>query len=259
MSNTLTRVIVGIIAIPIFLFTIYQGGIYFFILSLLISGIALWEFYSMFQLKGYNVFKFTMIGVSLCSMILYYFNGIPVYYFFILIVFLSIVFEILRGKGLNPFNVFISLFGFSYIALPFMFMNVIVNTPGFNYLIFIIILVWVCDTFAYFGGKMFGKHQLSSISPKKTIEGSVIGFIFTIIFALIFYFAAPEVTLMRALIIGILVGIFSQVGDLFESLLKRYCGVKDSSHIIPGHGGVLDRFDSLIFIIPIIYLYVNLL
>jgi phosphatidate cytidylyltransferase len=213
----------------------------------------------MFQLKGFNIFKFTMIGISLCSMILYYFNGIPVYYFFILIVFLSIVFEILRGKELNPIDVFISVFGFVYIALPFMLMNVIVNSPGFNYLIFIIVLVWVCDTFAYFGGKMFGKHQLSVISPKKTIEGSVIGFIFTVIFSLIFYFAVPEMTLINSLVIGAIVGIFSQIGDLFESLLKRYCGVKDSSHIIPGHGGVLDRFDSLIFIIPIIYLYVNLL
>lgn len=260
MSNTAKRIIVGIIGIPIFLFLIYSGGIYFFILSLIVAGIALWEFYSLFEQKNFHVFKFTMIGISLCCMILYYYNNFPLYYYFIIVVLLSVIFEIVSYKEKNPVNVFVSVFGFAYVIFPFMLMNVLVNTPGFNYLIYIIVLVWVCDTFAYFGGKFFGKNQLSVISPKKTREGSIIGFVFTVIASLIFYYFYPQyLTLTDAIMLGAITGVFSQIGDLFESLLKRYCNIKDSSHIIPGHGGVLDRFDSLIFIVPLIYLYINLI
>ena len=113
---------------------------------------------------------------------------------------------------------------------------------------------------AYFGGRKFGKHKLSSVSPNKTREGSVTGFIFTVIISLVLHFIFPnEITIYTAVIIGILTGIFSQIGDLFESMIKRYCGVKDSSNLIPGHGGILDRFDSLIFVVPVIFIYLSLI
>jgi phosphatidate cytidylyltransferase len=214
----------------------------------------------MFELKGFYTFKFILIGISLCSMILYYFNHLSVYFILVVFLFLPVIFEIFRKSEPNPVNVFLSFFGFIYITFPFMLMNTIANISGFNYLIYIIVLVWVCDTFAYFGGKYFGKNQLTTISPKKTIEGSISGFIFTIIASILFYYFSPQAfTLTDALILGAIIGIFSQVGDIFKSMLKRYCGIKDSSNIIPGHGGVLDRFDSLIFITPVIYLYINLL
>lgn len=286
MSNTITRVIVGIIAIPILLWIIYDGGIYFFALTFIISAIALWEFYSMFQSKGFNLFKYTSIALSLLLFLLYIFNfhylffdheESPVIFFAMSIVLLLIpliVLEIFRKKEPSPMNIFISFMGFVYIVFPFLLMQQMVykdsKNPNtnftinigdleLNYLIYIVILVWACDTFAYFGGKMFGKHQLSKISPKKTIEGSVIGFVFTVAISIIFHSVAPGyITIVDGLVIGMLVGFFAQAGDLFESLLKRYCGIKDSSHIIPGHGGVFDRFDSLIFVTPIIYLYCNI-
>ncbi|HTY10901.1 MAG TPA: phosphatidate cytidylyltransferase [Bacteroidota bacterium] len=119
--------------------------------------------------------------------------------------------------------------------------------------------IWICDTAAYFGGLATGKHKLFvRVSPNKTWEGSAWGFfgaVGTMIVAQRFYL--PYLHLHQALIIGGVVGVFGQIGDLVESLFKRDAGVKDSSNMIPGHGGVFDRFDSLIFVSPILYLYLR--
>jgi phosphatidate cytidylyltransferase len=121
-------------------------------------------------------------------------------------------------------------------------------------------MIWVSDTFAFFGGKTFGRHKLAErISPKKTWEGSIIGFAFTIITGIVIWkFFIPDIGLVNIIAIGIIVGVFSQLGDLFESYLKRSVQVKDSSHIIPGHGGFLDRFDSVLFAVPALYIYLYL-
>ena len=117
--------------------------------------------------------------------------------------------------------------------------------------------IWVCDSAAYFIGSALGKHKLfPRVSPKKSWEGAIAGFIFAVVTLI----AARELlldilSLTDAVIIGILIGIFGQLGDLVESLLKRDAGVKDSSSIIPGHGGIFDRFDSILFTVPIVYLY----
>ncbi|MBW7887653.1 MAG: phosphatidate cytidylyltransferase [Bacteroidetes bacterium] len=119
--------------------------------------------------------------------------------------------------------------------------------------------IWICDTAAYFGGLSMGKHKLfPRVSPKKSWEGAIWGFfgaVATMIVAQKFFL--PYLAFHQAVIMGILIGVFGQLGDLVESLFKRDAGVKDSSAIIPGHGGVLDRFDSLIFVSPILYLYID--
>lgn len=119
--------------------------------------------------------------------------------------------------------------------------------------------IWICDTAAYFGGVATGRHKLFvRVSPNKTWEGAVWGFfgaIATMIAAQKFYL--PYLQFHQALTIGIIIGLCGQIGDLVESLFKRDAGVKDSSTLIPGHGGVFDRFDSLIFVSPILYLYLN--
>jgi phosphatidate cytidylyltransferase len=122
------------------------------------------------------------------------------------------------------------------------------------------ILVWVSDSFAFFGGKLFGRHKLAErISPKKTWEGSIIGFVVTIIAGVVLWnLVYPQISLIHFLAVTIIVGVFAQIGDLFESHLKRSVEVKDSSNIIPGHGGVLDRFDSLLFSVPALYIYLYL-
>ena len=113
------------------------------------------------------------------------------------------------------------------------------------------------DTAAYAGGRMFGKKQLSSISPKKTWEGAIAGFIAAIASVLLLrVFLKDTVPVPMALGIGLLIGIVAQMSDLAESMIKRAVGVKDSSNLLPGHGGILDRFDSYIFLAPAIYYFV---
>lgn len=122
---------------------------------------------------------------------------------------------------------------------------------------FIIVLtaVFMCDSMAYFTGMLFGKHKLTSISPKKTIEGSIGGLVSSIIIMTLglHFFGSDKVPTYLGPVLGIAIGVSAQVGDLAMSLIKRYFHVKDSSNLIPGHGGILDRFDSLFFAAPVIH------
>lgn len=150
-----------------------------------------------------------------------------------------------------------------YIVVPF---TLIVQIPflnaSFNYVNTIIlgvfILIWTNDTFAFLVGKNFGKRKLfERISPNKTIEGFLGGMVFTFIVS---YFLAQEfisLTLMQWIVIAGIVSIFGVLGDLIESMFKRQAKVKDSSNFIPGHGGFLDRFDSVIFAAPFIFIYLQ--
>jgi phosphatidate cytidylyltransferase len=134
-----------------------------------------------------------------------------------------------------------------------------INRWGGFTVIAILASIWMCDTAAYFGGSMFGKRRLfERVSPNKTWEGAVFGFVFSVLTMI----AAKMLVLgylayQHAIVLGVVIGIFGQLGDLIESRFKRDAGVKDSSHLIPGHGGLYDRFDSLVYISPIVYLYID--
>lgn len=123
----------------------------------------------------------------------------------------------------------------------------------------VMISIWICDTAAYFVGLSFGRHKLfPRVSPAKSWEGAIAGLIGAIATMLIAKsFVLAYLTVWDALVLGSIVGIFGQMGDLAESRLKRDAGVKDSSNLLPGHGGIYDRFDSLIFISPLVYIYID--
>ncbi|MBI5402184.1 MAG: phosphatidate cytidylyltransferase [Ignavibacteriae bacterium] len=253
MSNNMKRILVGIIGIPLFLFLIYMGGYYFYGLSLVIQTICIWEFLKMFENREIKSLKILTIIISIAVFILLE----QKFFFGMALLLLPVIFESFREKNRNPLNPIVSVFSIIYITIPLVFLNEMEK----NYLMVfdIFVMIWACDTFAYFGGKLYGKHKLTSISPKKTIEGSLTGLAFTVIASLGFYYAGSNLfNLIDTILIGLITGVFSQIGDNFESLLKRYTDVKDSSNIIPGHGGLLDRFDSLIFVVPIIYTYLNI-
>ncbi len=152
---------------------------------------------------------------------------------------------------------------FGYVIFPFILTNYVVMGEGNKYkekiLISILILIWTNDTFAYLVGKNFGKNKLfPSVSPKKTIEGFTGGIVFTIICGVLlahFYIEIKPNNLYIWIVIATIVSIFSTLGDLIESKLKRVAGIKDTGNIMPGHGGILDRLDSIIFVIPFINLY----
>lgn len=142
-------------------------------------------------------------------------------------------------------------------ACPILFNH---KVPGYTMLILLMMCCFGCDIFAYFTGTLFGKHKLCpEISPKKTIEGAVGGLLGSIICAFIFQFIisptflATDLGLPFVITAGLFCGIFAQLGDLSASLVKRVCNIKDFGDIIPGHGGILDRLDSIIFCIPVLY------
>lgn len=156
---------------------------------------------------------------------------------------------------------------FTFDDAGFLLLSSIYIGMGFNYLIetrdadltyilFALFIVWATDTGAYLFGRSFGKHKLwPQISPKKTIEGSIGGVVLACVVAFIFHLVEPlEHSLIVVLLVTVLISIAGQIGDLVESAFKRHYAVKDSGKILPGHGGVLDRFDSLIFILPILHL-----
>jgi phosphatidate cytidylyltransferase len=118
--------------------------------------------------------------------------------------------------------------------------------------------IWICDSAAYFAGSAWGRNKLlPRVSPNKTWEGAVAGLVFAVLTFVAATVVLPYLTVAQAIICGLIVGVFGQVGDLFESLLKRDAGLKDSSALIPGHGGALDRFDSLIFASPLVFFYLD--
>ncbi len=150
------------------------------------------------------------------------------------------------------------VFGLFYIAAPFALALMLRSQAnGAWALMYLLILIWVADTAAYFGGKALGRHKLApSISPGKTVEGTVISLAATVAVAF-FLFRAwfPGFAEAHGLLLGIIVNVSGQLGDLAESALKRSAGVKDSSTLLPGHGGMLDRLDSLLFGAPVLYYY----
>ena len=152
------------------------------------------------------------------------------------------------------------IFTVIYVALPFSFALGLPKFSSFddnfsNEVFFLFVLIWSSDTFAYLVGKFFGKHKMApKISPKKTWEGYIGGVVLTLVLS---YFVQQSQPQLRGnwMVVGFLVAAFAPLGDLVESQLKRTFGVKDSGNIIPGHGGVLDRLDSFIICVPVVYLY----
>ena len=165
------------------------------------------------------------------------------------------IFLYLAGSALFEYfqPTFISLWKWPFPSAGIMGVN-----GGF---LITLLAIFMNDIAAYFVGSLFGKHQLSSISPKKTIEGSIGGLVFSILVMTIGIAlgGSSDTPLYFGIILGIVVGVFGQVGDLTVSLMKRYFDVKDSSNLIPGHGGILDRFDSMFFTAPVIMLTISLL
>jgi len=149
-----------------------------------------------------------------------------------------------------------------YIVLPFVFLSkipMISNQFTPSIIIGIFILIWTNDTFAYLVGKSLGKHKLfERISPKKTIEGFIGGMVFAVIASvLISVFYITEIAILNWIFIAIIVSVFGTLGDLIESKFKRIAGVKDSGAIMPGHGGIYDRLDSIIFVAPFVFLFLK--
>lgn len=268
MNNTKTRVLVSIVAIPVILGACYLGNIYFFLFALLIGLVSFYEFYLMAQNKNVQVnLPFGLLAV-LILLVNQYYHFFDTYSFLIIFVFLTTLIELFRNDGSAIYNIGSTLFGIFYIG---MFSASLVSIREFypnignlyehgGYLIIsILATIWICDSAAYFGGLSMGKHKLfPRVSPKKSWEGAIFGFVFALLtMAAGHYIVLDFLSLGEAIIIGFIIGTVGQLGDLVESLIKRDAEVKDSSSLIPGHGGIFDRFDSLLFSAPIILMFLK--
>ena len=154
--------------------------------------------------------------------------------------------------------------GWFYLSIPFGLLNALFLTPvvdGYyiGLLLGLFIIIWTSDVFAYLVGSAIGKHRLfERISPKKSWEGSIGGLVFALIAAYLLSLFFTQISLVDWMVLAVIIVVAGTFGDLSESLLKREAGVKDSGTILPGHGGVLDRFDATLFAAPFVFVYINL-
>jgi phosphatidate cytidylyltransferase len=273
-SNFIQRAITGIIFIAVLIGCILGGGIPFTILFVLISALTIHEFGTIVNRTGKVQMnkRITVLSGVFLFLCFSYTGVVPgTYEIFIPYLFLIMYLLIseLYMKRKDPINNWAyGMMSQLYIALPFALLNVLAyhttETEGISQYnpilpLSIFIFNWVNDTGAYCTGMLFGKHRLfERISPKKSWEGSIGGAIFSIASSFVFAHFFPFMSTWQWAGLAVTVVIFGTWGDLTESLMKRQLGIKDSGNILPGHGGMLDRFDSALMAIPaaVVYLYV---
>jgi phosphatidate cytidylyltransferase len=271
------RAITAVFFILIMLAGIFGGPYAFISLFSIITGLCLWEFLGMTLedenyltafLRRISGIILGLVPLELVFLLMRYegFERITTMFVavFIPLVFLMFIFEMF-SKTRKPFaNLAFILMGVVYIGVPFAMLSYITLYRGFydpNIVFGLLALVWMNDTGAYLGGSKFGKTKLlPRISPKKTWEGFFFGIIATLITAYAVCNLLPgPLDLMNWIALAIIVILFGTTGDLVESMLKRSVQVKDSGRLLPGHGGVLDRFDAFIFILPFTTAYLLLI
>ena len=188
---------------------------------------------------------------------------IPHYLLILGITMMAMIIEIFRKQEKPLLNISILVFSFVWLGIMLGSLSNLRNLPGIGLKVtFALFLsVWICDTSAFFFGKKYGKRKiLPDVSPNKTWVGTIAGFMSSIIFMFILYrydFFNGIISTTDVIVIGIITGGFGQLGDWAESLLKREAGLKDTSDFLRGHGGILDRFDSLMFAAPLTFIYCN--
>lgn len=256
-NDTLMRVLVAILGIPLIVLAILSDGIYFFIFVFLLNGLCTYELLRLFEKKNIYPFKILSIVFSSAALIFYAIDFKYSIISLILSFMIVATAEIFRNEKIrNPLSPAVTLFAFVYISVT---MLMLLNLESDSHLLLaIVVMMWSNDTGAYFTGRAIGKHKLTPVSPNKTVEGFIGGIVLTFIVGfLIYHFKLIDMDIKSLAIYTFIVSFVGTAGDLFESLIKRYVGVKDSSHIIPGHGGLLDRFDSFMFIIPALFIYIK--
>jgi len=278
MGETLKRAISGAVYILLLLASILYSTESFFILFGVFLIISLFEFCNLIQV---NKIIPVIAGASIYLLVCFFSNYAASKSEYILKLDLILLTTTLlvsvkclvflldnNIQSINTLSKYLYLLG--YITLPFIFITKIsfgINDYNPKIIIGLFILIWTNDTFAYIVGKSIGKHKLfEKISPKKTIEGFFGGLIFAIFAGYLIskFLIKPSVqfsdrSIIIWMIIAAIVGVIGTIGDLIESKFKRIAGVKDSGKIMPGHGGVLDRLDSVIFVAPFIFLFYKIL
>jgi phosphatidate cytidylyltransferase len=259
------RSISGILYAAIVFGSILAGPWYFTVFLFIVQLVGLFELERLIKKNGIQLFQPFYYGLAIVS-----FLGGTVFILsesqtFIVTPLLSLIFFVFLAYVLfrpkQPFRkTGINLFGLVYLTLPLLLLMLLfyVDADGPNaiFLLSLFVFIWVNDTFAYMVGSLFGKHPLvGPLSPKKTWEGALGGLFFSLLGAYLISMYVDVLSLGQWLGFALLVVFFGTLGDLFESLLKRSADVKESGQLIPGHGGILDRIDSILMAAPFVYVF----
>lgn len=262
----LKRWITGLSALPFLIFLVYKGGVFFTLLVSAVSLVALWEYYRIVApgkaKSPSGIILWWGYGISCAITWAAYWVGTDLILSLVALNLVTIalisMFQFKADRSV--LDVIIrQLQGIIYIPLPLCFLILMRESHSGTIWIFLLLaIIFAGDTSAFYVGSYLGRHKLSpAISPGKTIEGAIGGLVANLVIGAIGkFFFLPGLPWGTALLFFITVGIAGQVGDLFESELKRSSDIKDSSGILPGHGGILDRIDALLFASPVAYIFI---
>jgi phosphatidate cytidylyltransferase len=258
MKEVFRRLLTGVLYVLLLLSAVFLSPDAYDFLFMVFGLACLYEYKRLVRLKGYYIF----IAYLALWWIFIYLTRDPILIQILLILTLAVDLGMISYLYYKKSLVFSSLqkylIGLFYIGGGCIFLTMIPYQDEFfaKYLIIgIFIMIWVNDSFAYLVGKTLGRHKLfPSVSPKKTIEGSLGGLVFTLLSAYLLGRYVPVLDTHQWLVLGLVLVAMGSFGDLIESKLKRAAGIKDSGAILPGHGGMLDRLDSLVFAAPFAYL-----
>ncbi len=266
-----SRLLVAVIFIPLLIYIMLQGDLLLLVFTNVVIGVSLFEFFKMMKKSGREVGVEIGLGLGLAMptyTYLQYKEIMNVESILLMLVVAGVVLLLIERmvkKEIKGTSAFVgnTLLGVFYIAFMFSHIFGVRSLPnGGKWLLTIQILMWIADSAAYFVGINFGrkffKEGLSPISPKKSKEGLIGSVLFTILAMFVIrivWFKNMNITSIQMIIVPTIVALVGMLGDLAESMFKREFEVKDSGNILGGHGGILDRFDSLIFVLPVIYYY----
>ncbi len=262
--NLLQRIVVAVVGIPLLLWLIDVGGIWFFLFFSLLALLAVFEFHRLARHKAKPPALWIVLAVTALFQVNFYkpWQFMEVWELLLAVVLALLVMELFLKEGSPLLNLGAIFPGLLYVNLSFgsllRLRLEVGDGNGVSMVFLLFFCVWAADIFAYFGGSTLGgrfihRKLFERLSPHKTWEGFLSGLAGSVAASMIYSGFVPELSLIKALLTGLLIGLASPAGDLIESMFKRDAGVKDSSHLIPGHGGVLDRFDTIMFVSPFIY------
>lgn len=258
----LTRIFVSVLFIPLLIIIFFNGGFPLLVLLAIFSVLAAVELRKMLAKKypPISPLIIPLCGITFFVTALYQDYALSS---FVLVILLITGYDVFSGRIENSvIRTALSIFIIAYIPVMFALAYRIRCLDNGNLLLLMLIItIWITDTFAYFIGMLLGRHRgITKVSPQKSLEGFIAGAVFAFIGAYIIHLCcSSSVSLKEMLLIAFSASIAGQFGDLVESLIKRDVGVKDSSKIIPGHGGILDRFDSFLVAAPVFYFLYKLL
>ncbi len=254
----LIRVISGAVALPILFFIVLAGGMYLELAGVVVSLIALYEFFKALRKKSLKPFSKTTYLLVLVVYSLIHFGYVSYLPFVIALYVASLFLNYLFNQENKFVDVGVTIASAFYVIFFFYHIILLSKLENSFYIWYVFIVSWGADTGAYFVGVKFGKRKLSPvISPNKSVEGAVGGILTAVIIASVFTYYNDQTFIVYGIIIAIFGSVISILGDLVASRIKREMDVKDFGNIMPGHGGIIDRFDSLLLVAPFVFYFIK--